>query len=51
VGERYYDSNNTVMTHVSRLREKMPSEPQAKFIKTVWGVATPLRKESGEFIP
>lgn len=38
-GERYLDSNNTVMTHVARLREKM-SEPsrKPKFIKTVWGV-------------
>jgi two-component system response regulator VanR len=38
-GERYYDSNNTVMTHVARLREKMhePSR-KPKFIKTVWGV-------------
>jgi two-component system response regulator VanR len=38
-GERYYDSNNTVMTHVARLREKM-HEPRRKpkFIKTVWGV-------------
>lgn len=38
-GERYFDSNNTVMTHVARLREKMhePSR-KPKFIKTVWGV-------------
>ena len=38
-GERYLDSNNTVMTHIARLREKMhePSR-KPKFIKTVWGV-------------
>lgn len=38
-GEKYFDSNNTVMTHVARLREKMhePSR-KPKFIKTVWGV-------------
>ena len=38
-GEKYYDSNNTVMAHVARLREKM-KEPsrKPKFIKTVWGV-------------
>ena len=38
-GERYFDSNNTVMSHIARLREKMhePSR-KPKFIKTVWGV-------------
>lgn len=38
-GEKYLDNNNTVMTHVARLREKM-GEPsrRPKFIKTVWGV-------------
>lgn len=39
-GERYLDnSNNTVMAHIGRLREKL-KEPakHPKFIKTVWGV-------------
>jgi Response regulators consisting of a CheY-like receiver domain and a winged-helix DNA-binding domain len=38
-GEKYLDNNNTVMTHIARLREKM-HEPrkEPKFIKTVWGV-------------
>lgn len=38
-GEKYLDSNNTVMAHIARLREKM-HEParKPKFIKTVWGV-------------
>ena len=38
-GEAYMDSNNTVMSHIARLREKMhePSR-RPKFIKTVWGV-------------
>lgn len=38
-GERYLDQNNTVMSHVARVREKM-KEParKPKFIKTVWGV-------------
>ena len=38
-GEASIDSNNTVMSHISRLREKMhePSR-KPKFIKTVWGV-------------
>ena len=38
-GERYYDSNNTVMAHIGRLREKLHEPPRKpKFIKTVWGV-------------
>lgn len=38
-GEKYLDHNNTVMTHIARLREKM-SEParRPKYIKTIWGV-------------
>ena len=38
-GEKYLDNNNTVMTHIGRLREKL-KEParNPKFIKTVWGV-------------
>lgn len=38
-GEKYLDSNNTVMVHIRRLREKL-NEPtrNPKFIKTVWGV-------------
>lgn len=39
-GEKYLDnSNNTVMAHIGRLREKL-KEPAKKprFIKTVWGV-------------
>lgn len=37
--EKYFDNNNTVMTHVARIREKM-QEParKPKYIKTVWGV-------------
>ena len=38
-GEKYMDSNNTVMTHIGRIREKMQeSAKKPKFIKTVWGV-------------
>ena len=38
-GEAFMASNNTVMSHIARLREKMhePSR-KPKFIKTVWGV-------------
>ena len=38
-GEKFMDANNTVMSHIARLREKMhePSR-KPKFIKTGWGV-------------
>lgn len=38
--EKYMDSNNTVMTHIARIREKM-GEParKPKYIKTVWGAS------------
>ncbi len=37
--EKYFDNNNTVMTHIARIREKMrePSR-RPRLIKTVWGV-------------
>ncbi len=37
--EKYLNSNNTVMAHIARLREKL-GEParNPKYIKTVWGV-------------
>ena len=38
-GEKYLDSNNTVMAHVARLREKMQEPPRnPRYVKTVWGV-------------
>lgn len=44
-GEKYLDSNNTVMAHIARLREKL-GEPSRnpKFIKTVWGVGYTIEK-------
>ena len=36
--EKYYDSNNTVMVHIRRIREKLNDGREHKFIKTVWGV-------------
>ena len=37
--EKYLDSNNTVMAHIARLREKMKEPPRhPKYIKTIWGV-------------
>ncbi|MCI7322189.1 MAG: VanR-ABDEGLN family response regulator transcription factor [Lachnospiraceae bacterium] len=38
-GEKYLDSNNTVMAHVARIREKMHEQARnPKLIQTVWGV-------------
>lgn len=37
--ERYYESNNTVMVHIRKIREKIEENPsKPEFIKTVWGV-------------
>ena len=37
--ERYYDSNNTVIVHIRKLREKIEKNPRyPEYIKTVWGV-------------
>ena len=37
--EKYYQSNNTVMVHVSRIREKLEQNMNGgKIIHTVWGV-------------
>ncbi|EEG30713.1 response regulator receiver domain protein [[Clostridium] methylpentosum DSM 5476] len=45
-GEKYFESsNNTVMVHIRRIREKM-NEParNPKFIQTVWGVGYKIEK-------
>ena len=37
--EKYLDSNNTIMVHIRRIREKLGEDTKKpKFIKTVWGV-------------
>ncbi|WP_445663922.1 response regulator transcription factor [Heyndrickxia sp. FSL W8-0423] len=36
--EKYFASNNTVMVHISHLRDKLEKELGYKLIKTVWGV-------------
>lgn len=44
-GERYLDSNNTVMTHVARIREKLYEDARKpKWIKTVWGIGYKLEE-------
>ena len=38
-GEIYFESNNTVMVHIARLREKIDDKAREdKIIKNVWGV-------------
>ncbi|MCM1544074.1 MAG: VanR-ABDEGLN family response regulator transcription factor [Ruminococcus sp.] len=46
-GEKYLESNNTVMVHIRRIREKL-HEPSRnpRFIKTVWGVGYKIEKKS-----
>ena len=37
--EKYLESNNTVMVHIRRIREKLKEDSKKpKFIKTIWGV-------------
>ncbi len=36
--EKYFDANNTVMVHISNLRDKLEQELGEKLIATVWGV-------------
>lgn len=37
--ERYFESNNTVMVHIRKIREKIEDDPsKPEFVKTVWGV-------------
>ncbi len=43
--EKYLDSNNTVMVHIRRIREKLKEDTRnPKFIKTVWGVGYKIEK-------
>lgn len=44
-GEKYLNSNNTVMAHVARIREKLHENARSpKFIKTVWGVGYKIER-------
>lgn len=41
--EKYFESNNTVMVHIRKLREKLELNPQEpRLIKTVWGIGYKL---------
>lgn len=45
-GEEFYRSDNTVMVHITKIREKIEDEPKKPiYIKTVWGVGYKIWKE------
>ena len=38
-GEDFYKSDNTIMVHITKIREKIEAEPKKPiYIKTIWGV-------------
>ncbi len=43
-GERYFESNNTVMVHIRRLREKLAAASTVQYIQTVWGVGYKIER-------
>lgn len=43
--QEFMSSDNTVMVHIRKIREKIESDPRTpKFIKTVWGVGYKIEK-------
>lgn len=43
--ETFYDSDNTVMVHIRKIREKIEANPrEPRYIKTVWGVGYKIEK-------
>ncbi|MEI7026654.1 response regulator transcription factor [Paenibacillus sp. y28] len=43
--EKFYESDNTVMVHIRKIREKLEETPrQPKYIKTVWGIGYKIEK-------
>ncbi len=44
--EKYFESNNTVMVHIRKIREKIEYDPRKpRYIKTVWGVGYKIEKK------
>lgn len=44
-GENFYKSDNTVMVHITKIREKLEEDPKKPiYIKTVWGVGYKIWK-------
>lgn len=45
-GEDFYMSDNTVMVHITKIREKIEEEPKKPlYIKTIWGVGYKIWKK------
>lgn len=43
--EKYFDSNNTVMVHIRKIREKIEDDPKhPEYVITVWGVGYKMNK-------
>lgn len=43
--DKYFESNNTVMVHIRKIREKIEENPRKpRYIKTVWGVGYKIEK-------
>ncbi|MDY8024470.1 response regulator transcription factor [Paenibacillus polymyxa] len=43
--EQYLESNNTLMVHVRKIREKIEADPRKpKYLKTVWGISYKMEK-------
>ncbi|MGO4948576.1 response regulator transcription factor [Paenibacillus sp. FSL P2-0322] len=43
--EQYLESNNTLMVHVRKIREKIEADPRKpKYLKTVWGIGYKMEK-------
>lgn len=43
--QEYMESDNTVMVHIRKIREKIEENPRnPRFIKTVWGVGYKIEK-------
>ena len=44
--QEFMESDNTVMVHIRKIREKIESDPRKpRFIKTVWGVGYKIERE------
>ncbi len=45
--ENYFESNNTVMVHIRKIREKIEDCPgKPRYIKTVWGVGYKIERQN-----
>lgn len=44
--EQFLESNNTLMVHIRKIREKIETNPRKpKYLKTVWGIGYKIDKE------